>query len=179
MSEKNTIARPYAKALFEIALDEKQLDQYSEELAHLAVIFKDPQMVELIKDPRFSTQESLDLLFSLAPHVSPKMKNALNVIAQANRLLFLPEIAFLFEKLKAEREQVLNVTVTSAVAIENPDFINKMTAALKKRFKREKVVVEFKVDSSIIGGAIIKVGDVEINGSLKGRLNQLRSALGV
>lgn len=178
MSEKNTVARPYAKALFEIALADDTLDQWSEDLAQAAFMTSDPQVIELLKHPRFSNEERLSLLYDLMPHLASKMKDALKVIGQAKRLLCVPEMAFLFEQFKIEREHIMNVTVTSATEIHDQAFINKITLALQKRFERE-IVLHFKVDSSVLGGAIIKAGDVVINGSLSGRVAQLRNALGI
>lgn len=178
MSEKSTIARPYAKALFEVALTDNTLREWSESLAQLALIISQPSMIAFLKHPRFLTQDRLGLIYELMPEITSKMKQALVVIAQAKRLLFIPEIASLFETFKTEREHVIHVRVTSATEIHDKAFIAKMKKALEERFGTE-VVLEFKVDPSVLGGAIIQAGDVLINGSLSGRVAQLRNALGV
>lgn len=178
MSEKNTIARPYAKALFEIAFREDSLDQWSQALQQVALITQDPQMIELLHHPDFSVQNSLDLIFEMATDLSASMKEAIICIGENKRLSFMPEIAELFEVLKRESQQVMIVTLISSMPIQDEKFKHKISAALKKRFERD-VVLEYEIDETLIGGFIIKAGDLKIDQSLRGRLTRLGNVLGV
>lgn len=179
MSEKNTIARPYAKALFEIAYSENNLDQWSEILGQVALIIQDPQMIALLHHPEFSIQDSLDLIFQMVTDGSVTMKEAIVCISENKRLLFMPQIVNLFESLKREAQQIMNVTLVSSMAIQDKNFEQKMISVLKRRFKRDNIALQYEIDETLIGGAIIKAGDVLIDESLQGRLTRLRDALGV
>ena len=99
----------------------------------------------------------------------------LALLAENGRLAALPEIAGLYEELRAEAEHVVLAKVTSASTLPEAE-VEQIRAALKRRFGRE-VQVETAVDASLIGGAVISAGDVVIDGSLKGKLARLQSAL--
>ncbi|RBG25136.1 F0F1 ATP synthase subunit delta, partial [Xanthomonas oryzae pv. oryzae] len=99
----------------------------------------------------------------------------LGVLADAQRLSLLPEVAGLYEHLRAEAEHVVKATVTSAAAMSQTE-LDTIAAALKKRFGRD-VDITTAVDASLIGGAVIDTGDVVIDGSLKGKLARLQSSL--
>ncbi len=178
MSEKNTIARPYAKALFEIAFREDKLEQWSQFLKQVALITQDPQMIELLHHPDFSLQNSVDLIFEMVTDACPSMKEAIECIGENKRLLFMPQIAELFEDLKRDSQQIMHVTLISSMAIQDDKFEQKIITALKKRFKRD-IVLQYEVDETLIGGAIIKAGDRIIDESLRGRLTRLGNILGV
>lgn len=177
MPKKNLIARPYAKALFEIAKSENQINEWSQALAQVALVASDSKMISLLKHPQFSEAQSIELILELVPDLSDSMKSALDFIAESKRLLFLPEIETSFQRLKAQEEQALKVNITLARPLVDSDFEEKITAALTKRFNKEKVVVHFDYDPSVIGGAVIKTGDEVIDLSVRGRLVQMRDAL--
>jgi F-type H+-transporting ATPase subunit delta len=96
-------------------------------------------------------------------------------LAQNRRLGYLPEIAAQFEVLRAEVEGVIDVEVIAAREIA-PAQQKRLTAALEKRLGRE-VRMQVRLDESLVGGAIVRAGDLVIDGSLKGRLARLGSAL--
>lgn len=97
------------------------------------------------------------------------------MLAEARRLPQLPEVAALFEELRAEAEHIVRAKVTSAVALPAGE-LDAIKVALKKRLGRD-VVVETAIDESLIGGAVIDAGEVVIDGSLKGKLSRLQTAL--
>jgi F-type H+-transporting ATPase subunit delta len=90
-------------------------------------------------------------------------------------LPLLPELAGLFDELRFDAERVVKARVTSAVALPASE-LETIKAALTKRFGRA-VEIETAVDASLIGGAVIDAGDVVIDGSLKGKLARLETAL--
>ena len=96
-------------------------------------------------------------------------------MADNRRLALLPEIAGLFEELRAEAERVVKAKVTAASELPAAE-LDAIKAALKKRFGRE-VEIETAIDASLIGGAVIDAGEVVIDGSLKGKLERLQTAL--
>lgn len=173
MSQALTLARPYARAAFGIARDTAGFVQWSDALAFAARVAADPQVVGLLGSPRLGNSDAVDLL--AIDGASEAVRNFLGLLADNGRLALLPEIAGLYEKLRAEAERVVKARITSAAPLGNGELEN-IKAALRKRFGRD-VDVETAVDASLIGGAVIDAGDVVIDGSLKGKLSRLQGAL--
>ena len=173
MSQALTLARPYARAAFAIAQDENGLAGWSNALGFAAQVAADPRAAMLLLNPQLSHAEAVSLLS--ADGAGESFSRFLALLAENRRLPQLPEIAGLYEELKAEAERVVKAKVTSAVALPASE-LETIKAALKKRFGRE-VEVSTAIDASLIGGAVIDAGDVVIDGSLKGKLARLHSAL--
>lgn len=172
MAEKVTIARPYAKAAFEHARERNALARWSELLATASAVVADPSVEKLLSSPRVTPAQLVELIAGvIGGSLDEQGKNFLNTLAQNRRLGLLPEIAVNYEKLRAEIEQIADVHVTSAIAL-NDTQRTRLTAALKKRLRRE-VRLHESVDSSLIGGAIVRSGDLVIDGSLKAGLDRL------
>jgi F-type H+-transporting ATPase subunit delta len=173
MSQTLTLARPYARAAFGVARDERALPAWSQALAFAARVAADPRVAMLLGDPRLADADAAALL---APSDAGEgFGRFLATLAANRRLPLLPEIAGLFEELRAEAERVVKARVTSASELPVGE-LDSLKAALRKRFGRD-VEVETAVDPSLIGGAVIDAGDVVIDGSLKGKLERLQSAL--
>ncbi|NUS37528.1 MAG: F0F1 ATP synthase subunit delta [Lysobacter sp.] len=173
MSQTLTLARPYARAAFAVARDENAYAVWSHALAFAARVAADPQVAALLGDPRLSDADAAALL--APPDASEAFQRFLSMLAGNRRLALLPEVAGLFEELRAEAERVVKARVTSAVPLPAGE-LDVLKAALRKRFGRD-VEVETAVDPALIGGAVIDAGDVVIDGSLKGKLERLQSAL--
>ena len=173
MSQAITLARPYARAAFAVARDEGGLAAWSQALGLSAQLAGDSRVNGLLGNPLLDRQQAVALL---APNdAGESFSRFLGVLAQAGRLALLPEIAGLYDQLRAEDERVVQATVTSADALPQAE-LDKIVAALKKRFGRE-VQVTTAVDASLIGGAVIDAGEVVIDGSLKGKLARLQNSL--
>lgn len=173
MSQALTLARPYARAAFGIARDAGDYASWSNALAFAARVAADPQVTGLLGSPKLTHADAVSLL--AIDGASEQVRSFLALLADNRRLALLPEIAGLFEELRTEAERVVKARVTSATALGEAD-LEGIKAALKKRFGRE-VEIETAVDESLIGGAVIDAGDVVIDGSLKGKLGRLQSAL--
>jgi F-type H+-transporting ATPase subunit delta len=167
MVEKVTLARPYAKAAFEAARESNGLANWSQMLAAAATTVADERVVKLLSD--------LVELIAEASGADEHGRNFLNTLAQNRRLAVLPEVAAIYEALRAEVENVTDVHVTSAVQLDEAQR-TRLAAALKKRLKRE-VRLHCAVDAALIGGAIVRAGDFVIDGSLKARLERLASQI--
>jgi len=168
-----TIARPYARAAFAVARDDGKAAEWSQALAFAARVAADPEVEALLAHPALAAQDAVALL---APEgADDKFAGFLVQLADNDRLAVLPEIAGMFEQLRAEDEQVVLATITSAAELPQAE-VEQLRAALKRRFGRE-VQVETAIDESLIGGAVIAAGDVVIDGSLRGKLGRLQSAL--
>ncbi|MDN5782870.1 MAG: F0F1 ATP synthase subunit delta [Luteimonas sp.] len=173
MSQALTLARPYARAAFSIARDGGKFADWSGALAFAARVAADPQVAGLLGNPSLANADAVALL---SPEgAEPVFGDFLALLADNRRLVLLPEIAGLYEDLRAEAERVVKARVTSAAELSAGEF-DSIKAALKKRFGRE-VEVESAIDASLIGGAVIDAGDVVIDGSLKGKLERLQAAL--
>ncbi|GAB2496008.1 F0F1 ATP synthase subunit delta [Pseudoxanthomonas sangjuensis] len=173
MSQALTLARPYARAAFSIAKDEGNFAAWSSALGFAAQVAADPRVAALLLNPELADADAVALL---SPDgAGESFGRFLGLLAENRRLPQLPEIAGLYEELRAEAERVVKAKVTSAAALPAGE-LDTIRAALKKRFGRE-VEVETAVDASLIGGAVIDAGDVVIDGSLKGKLERLQTAL--
>lgn len=173
MSQALTLARPYARAAFGLARDAGAFAGWSAALGFAARVAADPQAAALLAHPALGRDDAVALL---AAEGAPQAANDfLALLADNRRLALLPEIAGLYEELRAEAEHVVKAKVTSASALPAAE-LDGIKAALKKRFGRE-VEVEAAVDESLIGGAVIAAGDTVIDGSLRGKLSRLQSAL--
>lgn len=172
MAEKRTIARPYAKALFELALEQNRLGPWSKALALLATVASDERVKKLLVSPHVTPAQLADFLIDIAAeHLDEHGRNFVRTLAANRRLGFLPEIAAIFEKLKAESENTADVTVISAAPLD-AEQQRTYAAAMQKRLKRE-VRLHCEVDPTLLGGAILRADDLVIDGSLRGRLERL------
>jgi F-type H+-transporting ATPase subunit delta len=176
VADRATIARPYARAAFAHAQATKDLAAWSKLLGAAAVGAKDARVARLIGNPHVTGDELVNLLGGLSKQAAGEGgKNFLRALAENNRLALLPEIAAQYEKLRAEVEGLVDVTVIAAREIAAPQQ-KRLEAALAKRLGRD-VRMQMQIDESLIGGAVVRAGDLVIDGSLKGRLERLGSAL--
>jgi F-type H+-transporting ATPase subunit delta len=176
VAERATIARPYAKAAFEAARDANALGGWSRGLALVAEIVADPRVADLVKNPEIETTQVADFVLGVAgATLDPEMQNFVRVLAANRRLLLLPEILAHYEARRAEVENTVDVEVISAIELDAAQ-IEKLAAALRTRLKRH-VKMQNTVDRSLLGGAVIRAGDLVIDGSLKGRLERLSTEL--
>ena len=176
MADRATIARPYARAAFAHAQESKELADWSKLLGTAASVAADSRVARLIGNPHVTGDELVELLGGIAGGAGGKEgRNFLRALAANRRLVLLPEIAAQFETLRAEVENVIDVEIVTAAEIAAPQQ-KRLTDALTRRLGRE-VRTHTRIDESLIGGAVVRAGDLVIDGSLKGRLARLGSAL--
>ena len=176
MAERATIARPYAKAAFEYARDANAFDAWSRGFALAARVVADPRVAELIGNPELTAADHASLVNDVAgDRLDPALKNLMRVLAENHRLMLVPEIAAHFELLRSADENTVDVEVVSAVPLDSAQ-AGKLKDSLDKRLKA-RVRMTNTVDAGLIGGAVIRAGDLVIDGSLKGRLERLRTEL--
>ena len=177
MAERATIARPYAKAAFQYAQGAKAFAGWSQGLQAAADIVADPRVAALTKSPQTSQDDLVSIISDVAADkLTPGMQNFVRVLAENHRLLLLPEIAAHYEALRSDVENTIDVEVVSAVALNSAQ-ADKLSQALSTRLKR-KVRMQNSVDATLLGGAVVRAGDLVIDGSLKGRLQRLATELG-
>ncbi len=175
MSETLTLARPYARAAFESARKANTLAAWSQKLGFAAQLVADARVGALIGNPRIGTAELTGLLLPPDETVDSPLAGFLALLVENRRAQLLPDIAALFEELKRDAERILKVTLRSATPVAAAQ-IDAMKIALKKRFGRD-IELDQRIDPSVIGGAVIDAGDMVIDGSVRGRLARLESAL--
>jgi len=178
MADFTTAARPYAKAVFEIARDSGNYDDWSNRLAVLGAIVGHPEMEERLGAPNLTQEDAAKMVETVASDVvnDNDSRNFIKLLAENNRMKLLGDISGIFEELRAEAEGELEANVVSAFEMTDAQK-DKMAAALSKRLDR-KVRIVSTVDDSLIGGAIIRAGDLVIDGSVKGRLEKMTTAVG-
>lgn len=176
MAEKATIARPYARAAFDFAKTQGQLAQWSDALATAAAVVSDPAVARLLNHPRVTSAQLVELIVDVAGvRVDQHARNFVATLAHNRRLGLLPQIAAMYEALRAEVENIADVEVVSAVTLDAAQQ-QRLVGALKTRLKRE-VRLHCKVDAALMGGAIVRSGDLVIDGSVRERLARIASAV--
>lgn len=176
MLEKTTIARPYAEAAFEQAQDENALTAWSELLAVLAAIVSDDQMESLVENPHVSDEQLLQIITSVTgDSLSTTQSNFIRILVDAERLMFTPQMAELFELRRLDAEGLANVEVVSAYPLD--DAQRKRISEIMARRLNRKIEIEESTNKDLIGGAIIRNGDSVIDASLRGQLEELRNEL--
>ena len=176
MAERATIARPYAKAAFEYARDANDFAGWSQTLARLAEITADPRVAALTKSPQWTAEDVANFIIDIAgATLNAGLQNFVRVLAENRRLLLLPEIAAHYEEFRSAVENTVDVDVISAVKLDAAQS-DKLSAALRRRLKRD-VRMKNSVDATLLGGAVLRAGDLVIDGSLKGRLERLATEL--
>ena len=172
MAEKSTVARPYAEAVFSLAQDDGQLKQWSDMLQLAQAVANDPAMAAIISNTSVNKQQLAELFIDIVKdHCSEKAQNLFRVLTENRRLSLLPEIVAQYELLRAEAEKTIDAQVISAFKVSKAQE-TAITKKLKQRLGRE-VALTCTVDESLLGGVVIKAGDMVIDGSIVGRLNKL------
>lgn len=176
MSENITAARPYAKAVFETAQADSSQTAWSEVLGFLASVVTQEDMAAALESPALSATAKGELLIEVCgAKCGDKHRNFVNLLAENNRLVLMPEIFQLFEELRAEAESKIEATVTSAYEL-SAEKQTAITEALKKKLGCDVTLVT-EIDKTLIGGVVIKAGDLVIDGSAQAKLNALATAL--
>lgn len=176
MAELTTMARPYAKAAFEAALESDSLHAWSDALQLVAAVVDHQIVKTALSSPSLTGEQQAGLVIDLCgDQISGPIKNFISILAEYKRLGLLPEIVTLYEALRAQQEKKVDVTVTSAFPLSDT-IQEKFAASLKEKLQRE-VVLHSDIDKSLIGGAVIRAGDLVIDGSVRGRLAKLAESM--
>ena len=176
MAERATVARPYAKAAFAYAREQGKLDAWSGWLGTARAIVLSEEYAAYESSPGVQTRQLVELVAGVCGGALDANGRALvDLLAENGRLDYLPEIADRFEELKAEDANVADVEVTSAVELDEVQR-ERIATAMRARLRRD-VRLHCTVDPSLIGGAVVRSGDMLIDGSLRGKLERLETEL--
>jgi F-type H+-transporting ATPase subunit delta len=179
MADFETAARPYAKAIFELASDDGNLQHWQDNLSLAATIAADPDMQAIFAQPAILASELAGLFLSVIEaaglETDSDLKNLIALLSENGRLAALPAIAAAFASLKQEAEGRIEVQIRSAQEL-SAEQQAKISTSLAERLGKE-VIITTEIDASLIAGAIITAGDLVIDGSVSGRMEKLTIAL--
>ncbi len=176
MADKSTIARPYARAAFEEAKATKRLAEWAQALEVGAAVVQNGRVESLLGNPQVTPVQLAQLVIDIAgPQLDERGRNFLRTLADNRRLAYLPEISQLFNELKDAEEGVVDVTVTSAAPLDEQQR-RTLSDALAKKLKRD-IRLHCDTDATLIGGAVLRAGDLVIDGSLRARLDRIAHEL--
>lgn len=175
MAELITIARPYADAVFKRAAETNSFPAWSKALELMSVIASDDLMSEVIAGgTRLSKAEVADLFNEIGgDKLDKEANNLVKLLSENGRLALLPDVAAQYEVLRSEGEGNIDAEIISAFAVTDEQKA-KVAASLKARLGRE-INLSVTIDESLMGGAIIRAGDMVIDGSVSGKLEKLAS----
>ena len=172
MAEKATVARPYAKAAFAHARDKNTLDAWSGWLGTARAVVMSAEFKAFESSPGVGRQQLKELVASVCGDaLDANARSLLDLLAENGRIDYLPEIAVHFDELKAEHQNVADVEVVSAAELNDAQR-ERLTQALRARLRRD-VRLHCTVDPALIGGAVVRSGDMLIDGSLANKLQRL------
>lgn len=176
MAENTTIARPYAQAVFAAASEQGDLQGWSAMLQLAAAVVSHDEVAAIIDSPTLDKAQRGQVVIDICGgNITDAGRNLLQVLAENGRLALLPEIAALYEVERAAAESRITAEVISATPLSDSQK-QAIAVALQKRLGRD-VALECNVDETLLGGAIIRAGDMVIDGSVAGRLDKLGAAL--
>jgi F-type H+-transporting ATPase subunit delta len=172
------LARRYAKALFAVGKEDGKLDDYSEALQGLAGLYAtDSGLADALTNPLYPLDVREKVMEGVVASIGVDkiMSNFLNLLVEKKRADVLPDIAEEFQIMVDEEKNVSHGTVVSAVELSK-ELQAKVQATLEK-LTGKKVELSASIDASIIGGVIAKVGDLELDGSIRTQLAGLKDSI--
>ncbi len=176
MAELSTLARPYARAAFEYAREHNSLAQWLEQLGTAAAVTRAEGMESVLDNPSITDERQAQIVNEVCGDaIGAEVKNFITILSSNKRLSLLPEIHAQFDLLKSSQEKSVDVEVVSAFDLDDAT-AERLAAALGKKLERE-VKVSTSTDNNLLGGVLIRAGDLVIDGSLRGRLNKLAEAM--
>lgn len=176
MSEITTAARPYARAVFELARKDESYEAWNEQLAFLAAVAAEPRVQSLLTSPKLRNDERAEAFVKLCEdYINDSGANLVRVMADQRRLTLLPSVAGIFRELSDEAQGLLEARVSSAFDVTDPqkDAIKK---ALGEKLGKT-ITLECDTDTDLLGGIVIRAGDMVIDGSVRTRVAQLAAQL--
>lgn len=181
MKDLQTVARPYAKALFELALKHQSLKEWSDVLTVLTATVEDVQMQKLLAHPEVTGQMLVEILFDVVERIlslkkdNQLIKDALLVLADHHRLAVIPEVSRQYEALKNEHAKMCSGTVFTSIQLDQKQ-MQRLEAGLQKKLNKT-VHLNQVVQPALLGGARVQIGDMVIDGTLRARLQRLSQSL--
>lgn len=171
-----TVARRYAKALFEVASEQKHVDAVEKDLKQVTDALEvSPELIEWLGHPSIGNEQKKELLEKIFDELNPYTKNLLFLLVDRRRETVLPDIYEEYKKLANESKGIVEAVVTTAFKLTADD--KKEVKATFEPIIGKKLELVEKVDSDILGGMVVQIGDRLYDGSLKTRLDRFQEQL--
>ena len=176
MAETITVARPYAVAIWRHAEAEGKTDLWSDMLNFMADIVSDKTMASIVADPRVGEIRLADLMLDICGgRLNDTAESFVRLLVQNGKLALMPEIATVYAELRSEAGGAIDARLISAYPV-NAKFEQAIAAAMEKKLDREVNFIT-EEDKSLLGGVIIRAGDMVIDASIKGQIESLANEL--
>lgn len=176
MAEEITVARPYAEAVYELAIQGNALERWSDVLGFAATVAADPQMDKIIGNPKLTQADQERTFLAVCEgRLDEQGKSLMRLLLENHRIRLLPAIASLFEELKAAHDGKVEASITSAFALGEAE-VKELVDRLVAKYKRQ-IQPTVSVDPELIGGVRIVVGDAVFDASVRGQLEKMAFAL--
>lgn len=175
MSKFITVARPYAKAAFNFAVEQQDIDHWQQMLTFAATVAQNVQVTQMLSAALAAKAMATSFIAICGDQLDEHGQNLIRIMAENNRLSVLPDVLEQFTHLRAALEATIDVEVISASQLDQQQ-LAKISAAMEKRLSR-KVKLNCKIDRSVMAGVVIRAGDVVIDGSVRSRLERLADVL--
>jgi F-type H+-transporting ATPase subunit delta len=175
MARRDTGARRYAEAAFEVAMRDGTVERWRSELEAAAAVISDPRAIGALANPAVSIDQRTAAVTGLLRGVSDQVQNLVRLLLKRGRIEQLPKVAAEFRRLDDRRQGITNAIVTSAAPLTQDEL-----RALTQRLEQQtggRIALDVQVDPSLLGGLVVRVGDRLIDGSVRGRLERLRNQL--
>ncbi len=172
------IAKRYAKALFNLALEEKRVEQYGQELGEFVQLLRDlPDLADAVQNPLYPEATRMSVFATVADKtgMAPIMRSFVGLLIQKKRLQHLAEIENYYRKLIDEHANVARARVKAATPLDD-QVIQEIAASLEK-MTGKKIAVEFEQDPGLIGGVVAQIGDLVLDGSVRRQLLNIKETL--
>jgi len=172
---KGVSGRRHAQAVFQIALEEKQLDKWLTDVERIAAVLGDSEIAAVLANPKVSPEQKKDVLDRGLKGISPMAMNLAQFLVIRNRLHLVQSLAVEYKRLMNAYGGLELAEVTTAVPISDQEgeSVGKGLAAMSGK----RVTLELSVDPDILGGFIAKLGDKLIDASARTRLQELRKSI--
>ena len=176
MAEAITVARPYAVAAWRHAEAEGKAEQWTDMLGMMADIVSNETMSSIVTDPRIGADRLTQLMLDICGgHINDTAESLVRLLVENGKLSLMPEIAAVFAGLKSEAGGAVDATLLAAYPVD-AKFEKAIAAAMQKKLNRE-VKFTTEEDKSLLGGVIVRVGDMVIDASIKGQIESLANEL--
>ncbi len=176
MAELVTLARPYAKASFEVAVGEGNLAGWQAMLSVAALVVAVEKVCFALSSPALTSEQGASIVIDICgDSLSSKGQNLIRSLAVNKRLSLLPAISEQFSELKAQYERTVSVEISTAFPLDN-EICERISQALGKKWLC-KIKLRAEVDKNLLGGVVIKAGDAVIDASIRGRMLKLAESL--
>lgn len=178
MAELATLARPYARAAFDYASNSGVLQEWSNSLALLSAVAQQGKIHEVCNSPALTAEQQAKIVIDVCDDkLDAKVQNLVQLLASNGRLSLLPSVAAMFDEFKANREKTVQVEIATAYSLDEQTE-QKLAEGLAKKLDRT-VTVNSSVDKELLGGVVIRAGDLVIDGSVRGKLAKLAEAINI